>query len=537
MKNPLNIVANLPCGTGGLNSNFNTYRVPISSLVKATNIRFDNLAFTKAPGIGAVGPAISGADVCLGARTFDANAATSVGISAWDNGNIYKQSGTDFGSVNLGAFGATSEPVVMVPFSDLAESGSPIANKLMFFSKGTTPKQLIGTAATFTTLTNVSPDWAGADAPLGGCLHDFRMVAFGVDSYPHNIYFSTLTDLSDFTSSGAKAMSVYPGDGGKIVAGLSYLDTVLAIFKSNGIYLVDTEDLTLPVNPAFRVTNVLGAAGPNALTKVNGDIWFISDQGRIHSLTQLRGDIDPKQSDLTHQLQLTEYTRREIDLSRIKWATLYFDHLRQEVIYSFTRKGSNTVNDTCIVIRLPSEQNPPMVSLDSRGTFYNALWSRTDVEGRNEVLCAGDGGQVLTFNDINKNVLGDPYTGTFSHPPTDFSFLDARFAMVEKHFKFLQLQILPTGSSSTLSIDIFVDGTYRRTENVSLASDTAAVYGTSEYGTAVFAGSDYTPRQIEIDITGTKIQFVCYNSAEGQDFAVVDMNVVFTLADSVYEDR
>lgn len=542
MKSPKLILANLPVGSGGYNSNLNVYRVPITDLTLARNVRFDNRGVYKAPGMRALGTAISGADVCLGAASYFPNAASEVGLTAWDDGHIYKEASDNFGSVDLGSFGATAEPVVMVPFSNLAESGSTVANRMAFFSAGTAPKTVVGTGGTYTAFTAVSADWASANNPAGGCLHDFRLCAYGVADYPHNIYFSTLTDLTNFTGSGSKVMSVYPGEGQKIVAAISYLETNLVVFKYPvGIYAVDTSDLTAPVNPAYRVTDAIGGAGPNAVCKVNGDIWFISDQGRIHSLEQLRGDIDPKQSDITHQLNLTEFVKRNVDLTKIKWARLYFDPLRQEVIYTFrSTVATDDCNDTAIIIRLPSSNQPPLVSIDRRGDKYQAVWGRrVNSTGANEVLCAGTGGQVYTFNESNYYTIDGTgaYQGAFSHPITDFAYMDPRLGGLEKQFKFLQLQLLPTTTESTLFIDIYVDNEFKRTESVLLLSSGNSVFDTATYDSATFATEgEVFYRTIPLDVTGRKIQFVCYNNADEEAFAIADMTVSFEISDPNYEE-
>ena len=540
MKNPQTIVANLPCGAGGGNSNLNTYRVPISELVKFTNIRYDNQAIAKAPGAVPLGTAIAGAPTCLGAASFFPNAAGEATLSAWDDGHIYKEASNQFGSVDLGSFGATTVPVVMVPFSMLAESGSTVANRMAFFAQGTTPTTVVGTGSSFTAFTTASSDWSGANAPSGGCLPDFRLAAFGVNDYPHNVYFSTLTDLTVFSGAGSKVMSVYPGEGQKIVAARSYRETLLAVFKyPRGIYLIDTEDLTLPVNPAYRLTNEVGGAGPNALTDVNGDIWFISDQGHIHSLTQVQENIDPKQSNISHTLNLTEFIRRNVDLSRLKWSRLHFDKLRQEVIYSFTSKVSVSTNDTSIIIKLPTQTQPASWSIDRRGYICNATWGRIGADGDHEVLCAGEGGKVLTFNDITSAYEADgvAYQSVFAHPVTDFSYMDPRFAGIEKHFKFLYLQFLPTFTESTFYVDIYVDNEFKRTESCSLLDSSSNVYDTATYDSSTYAAeNELFYRTLPLDVMGRKIQFVCYNNTAGEAFVVTDMTVTFELADADYEE-
>jgi hypothetical protein len=545
MKSPREITVNLPCGAGGLNSNYNVYRIPPQQLVRAQNVRFDNQAINKAPG-AALLDTISDAGICLGASNYFVNAGSEVSLTAWEDTHIYKSSSNNFNATDLGVFGATTEPVVMVPFSNLAESGSTVANRMAFFSKGTTPTTVVGNGGSFTAFTAVSADWATTNAPTGGFLHDFRLCAYGIEAYPHNVYFSTLTDLTDFTGAGRKVMSVYPGEGQKIVAGISYLETACVIFKyPRGIYLIDTVDLTAPVNPAYRVTDAIGGAGPNALCEVNGDNWFICDQGRIHSLNQLRGDIDPKQSDITAQLDIDEFVKRNVDLSKVKWARLHFDPRRQEVIYSFTSKTSSTgINDTAIIVRLPSGQGgPALVSIDKRGdNLYNAIWARQSSIGEHEVLGAGDGGEVYLWNDIQNGVTGysvdgASYQGVFSHPVTDFSYMDPSFASLQKQFKWLDVQLLPTETESTLSVDVFVDDRYVDTLTMDLALTEAFVFDTAEWDAATFAGVEYQFKRLPLDVTGRKIQFVWYNNSVDQAFIVADAHVTFVPANQTYEEK
>jgi hypothetical protein len=177
-----------------------------------------------------------------------------------------------------------------------------------------------------------------------------------------------------------------------------------------------------------------------------------------------------------------------------------------------------------------------MVSIDDRGEFYNAIWARKNASGEHEVLCAGGLGKVCLFNSLDYSILGEPYTAIYSHPPTDFSYLEPKLSTVEKAFKFLNLQILPSGMASTLHFDIIVDGTYRRSESVSLVSSTSSLYGSALFGTGTYAGSDFEPKQVPLDVTGTKLQILCYNSEVDENFSIVDMNVVFEVADSRYED-
>lgn len=538
MQRTQTVLANLPCGSGGLNSNFNSFRVPITDLVRASNIRFDNLALNKSPGISQLGSALSGAPSCRGGTAFFASNGVERSVTAWSDGHLYKEVSDVFDSVDLGSFGTITDPVSFVAFTNLAESGSPVSNRLAAFSRNCVPKYLNGDGSSLTSFTNVSADWSG-NGPAGGFYHDYRLVAFAPDNYPHNIYFSALTDVTDFTGAGSKVMSVFPGEGDKIVAGASYLDTAAVLFKYPvGIYLVDTTDLTAPVNPVYRISNKIGGAGPLALTKVNDDIWFVTDQGRVYSLTQLRGDIDPRTADITRMLNLTEFIKRNVDLTRVKYSVLHFDNLRQEIWYCYTSKGGTSINDSALIFKLGEANSPIMVSVDSRGEFYNALWSRRSGDSsEQELLCAGRDGIVAEANNPNRNVLGEAFNASFSHPDTDFSYIDGSLAFKEKCFKFLKIQIIPTAETAEISIDIIVDGVYRRTETITLGSSIASTYGSGVYGTATYAGTSYVPHCIPLDVTGTRLQLIWYNNTVDEHFIIADAVVEMTVLGDTYEDK
>ena len=537
MKNPSTVIVNLPCGAGGLNTNLNPFRIPRTNLTVAKNIRFDNLAINKAPGLFELQDGISSSGTCLGATSFYQSAAAEITVSAWSDGNVYRETADNFTATNLGAYGATNVPVVFVPFSNLAEAGTPGANRLAVFSAGTAPQQIVGTG-TLSAFTAVSLDWAGANNPAGGFNHDFRLVAFGSAAYPHNLYFSQLSNLTDFTGVNAKVMSVFPGEGNGIVAGLSYLDTTCVVFKYPvGIYAVDTADLTALVNPCFRISNTLGACGPHAVVKVNGDIWFISDQGRIHTLSQVRSDIDPVLSDITNQLNLGEFIRRNVDLDPLKmrWARLHWDPIRQELIYTFTPRGQ-AINSAAIIIRVPPGEGLYLASIDTRGS-YRALWGRRNtVSGRHEVLAANANGQVFEFNNESAYALGEPFDGRFAHPESDFADLDPRFATLEKQFKFLQIHLIPPNTASTLYVDIVVDGRTARTEVIYLGTGGLDIYGTALFGDGTFSILEPFKVMLPLDVTGRRIQLVCYNGQDNETFSILDMNLMFEVADTSYED-
>lgn len=534
MKNPSNLLINLPCGAGSYNSNRNTFRIPLSDLVVANNIRYDNLALNKNFGIAQLGSSV-GIKSALGGLSYFASKGDERSITAWNNGDIHLSSGNNFSALTLGNIGTPTGPVSLVPFSDLASAGTPDENKVAIFSKTTIPKFHSGLTGSLSVFTADSADWTSGSYPAFGSYHDYRLIASGVQDFPHNIYISKIADLTDFSGSPGAVISVFPGEGDEIVAGHTYLETVYAIFKApRGIYLLDTTDLTLTVPGIYRVTDKIGGAGPNAVTKVNDMLWFISSQGRLYSLNQLRPDIDPRLADITFQLNLSEYVKNNVDLSKIRHAILHFDEFRQELWYIHTTYGYPGLNNQAIIIKI--DQAGYFSSVDMRNFSYMAVWERLDSFKVQEMVAASVDGIVAQMNSTEANVLGNVFDTRFSHPETDFAFLDPKLRAKEKRFDFLEISYIPVDGDSTITIQVFVDGVFRKEEIIDLQGTGTALYDSATFDNATFVGQNYQTKTVPLDVTGTRIQLFWYNNTLNEKFSIVDACVEFALLGENYED-
>lgn len=535
----------LPCGEAGLDGNQNTYRVPISNLVLANNVRFDNKSIRKSPGLLSLDGPVASNLTCYGGISWWPNTVNQRQVTAWSNGSIYKETAGNINSVLLDSGLTFSSPVIFVP-AGYSDGGSPDARQLLIFSKDVEPSFLAGDGVALNPITIQSPDWGVGNYPLGATYHDFRVAAFGLTTNPHLLYFSAADDHLDFGTSGAGKAFVLPimpgfkGGGKGIVACQSYLNQYLYIFKApRGIFYIDTTadasvDLGSEFVPIYTVTESVGIAGPRAVTKINQDMWFISNQGRIYSAITLRPDIDPKLSDITNKLNLTSFIKDNVDLTRIEWAILEYDELRQELWYFYTSIGSNTVNNRAIIFTF-SDEELVKASTDSRGSFYNAAWSRINTLGEQELLVAGTGGKVYICNHENRSIDGQPFVGEYSHPSTDFSYLDPQLSQIEKRFDFLEFHVLPTGDYD-MDIDVTVDGVFRQTIQVSLGNSNNAVFDEAIFDSSTFAGRDYVPHRVEINAVGTQIAFRCYNANTNEDFAIANMRVIFQPLGAKFEE-
>lgn len=529
--------ADLPCGQGGLDGNQNVFQVPINKLLVARNIRFDGLTWRKAPGLGLFdSTAITAAPTCFAGIDWRPAEGTQRQVTVWNNGNIYKETGNDIDAVTLKTGLTITNPACLI------EGGSIDAGedrKLYFFSKGNAPLQLAADGVTMSALTSEPSDWS-VNKPGAAVYHDQRVIAFDLDSAPHNFYISSLDDHGAFDASDSRAYEVAPGQGDRIVAGWSFLPNQLYLFKyPRGIWSVDTTDMTGYYLPISIVRDDIGMAGPHAICKIGHLTWFISSNGRLYILEALRPDVDPLNADMTAKLRLTEFIKQNVNANKLKFARLVYDEFRRELLYIYTSKNGTT-NDSVIVLDLLEEDNPK-VATDDRGAYYHSVWRRIGTDGFTEILCAGADGLVRRMNDPNRSIdLTDAYFSELRYPDTDFDFVPRNvykpvpIGSVQKRFDMLEITVLPTGNFD-MSAEFIVDGVSTKTETFNLGAAQNSEFDSAIFDTATFGGQTVYKHRIPIEATGNQLGIRLYNSGLNEDFSIVNLRVYFQTQGQNYE--
>lgn len=124
-------------------------------------------------------------------------------------------------------------------------------------------------------------------------------VASGVDTQPHRVYFSRVSDESIFTNAattlnnstevpgatvfsgtGAQYIDVNPGDGDK-VTGLGIFSDILIIFKEFSIYQFTLESTgsTVAEPNLLSITKAAGCVSHKSIVPVENDLYFLSREG------------------------------------------------------------------------------------------------------------------------------------------------------------------------------------------------------------------------------------------------------------------
>lgn len=534
--------AQLPCGRGGLDGNQNVFQIAINNLVKARNLRFDGYTWRKAPGMTKFDTtAVTGSPICYAGIDWRPNPGTQRQVTAWSNGNVYKETGGDIDAITLkSGLSIGTYPVTLVEGGNIAAGDD---RRLFLYAKGVAPQQLLADGVTMSGITAESPDWS-SNKPGAAVYHDARIYAFDVDSAPHNFYISSLNDHGSFDNTNqadARVYAIAPGYGDKIAAAWSYLPQQLYVFKyPRGIWMVDTTDVTgfyLPIN---LVRSDVGMAGPHGVCKVDQETYFITSNGRLMSLTALVNGVDPENADLTRQLRLTTFIKDNVNATMLKFARLVYDESRRELHYIYTSKNGTT-NDSALVFDI-NEDGVPKVATEDRGKYFHAVWPRIGADGFVEFLAAGDsGGFVRRLNSPNRSIDATvPYTVEFQYADSDLDFVPRNVykpvsvGSLQKRFDLMEITVIPTGVATT-TLEFIIDGESRKTVSVDLGDVGSDTFDTAVFDTAIFGGQTVFKHRVPIECNGNQFSVRVANSGLNEDIAIVNLKVYFQLQGQNYE--
>jgi len=147
---------------------------------------------------------------------------------------------------------------------------------------------LSGTGVTTSDISAPPADWTGTSQPIAGVVHNGRLWGWGNLNDPHRIYGSLTSDHEDFTTDSL-TMSVFPGVGQKLVAGVTTQGRLFLWKFPRGLFWLDDADITVS-NWLLRQKSIaLGAAdSPYAVLPIDDDVLWLSAEGRFHVLSRSR---------------------------------------------------------------------------------------------------------------------------------------------------------------------------------------------------------------------------------------------------------
>lgn len=516
--------AQIRAGFGGYNGNSNSYQIPvgqeITQLTVARNIRFTGNAWRKAGGLAKYDAnGISGNPQILGATAWRPNSATQDIVTACDDGKVYLESSGNLDATTLVSSLSLANPIVFVAGGALSVSDD---RELFMFHEGVAPQVLAGTGTSMSAVSSPATDWTSTTQPTGGVNHDGRMVAW----LRHNLYFSALTDHQEFNDgANTPVFDVAPGVGNEIRACFSLINNRLYVFKDVGIFYVDTTDIATAtfLNTKTLRTDV-GCAGPNAVTRVKDDVWFISTQGHLISVAASDTSEDLASADISAILKLNDWVTENVDLDRIKYARLVYDDRRQELHAYFTSK-TGTYNDIGLIIDV-SLQGNPRITIEDRGEYFEAAFPYLDSSKNLQIYVGGENGYIYKTDETTRAIdTNTGYTSSFEIPPTDFAWINPDLGGMTKRFDWVEIVTQTTGEYD-LTMDVIIDDITVASKSLTLGVTGGTLPFTLDTDT-LGADSIATRVKVPIEGCGQRIALRFTNSIAQEDFSVSNITIFY----------
>lgn len=508
------IIAEIPTGGGGLNGSKNQSQVRADQLVTARNLDLSRGTISKMGGASKYNAvAITGAPTVIGGWDWWPTAGTQRMVVVLSDGTIKKDSGLADFPVTLASGLTVSDTTPM--FVEGGKEAAAGNRKLFIFTGQNQVKVLSGDGATVSNVATPPADWA-TNFPTFGFLHEGRLWAGGNSNDPNRLYYSTLTNHEDFTGAGSGSISLFPGEGEKLVMATSYKGLAIGWKFPVGIYLIDTSDPTVANWRVARLTLGTGGVSPLGYVLIDNDIVFLDPNGNFQLLSAVQEFGDAANTNLSQRDQINPFMRDNINFGQLHRARGIYYAAKREAIFTFAR-GNGTTQDTQMVLDF-NQPNGARFHLRDRDT-NTAIWLRKDISNTPRPVIGDNAGFVWKLDQTVKTKDGAAYTGEFQTPHLDLSHLDVKLATRLKVGQFLELVTEPTGNWN-LAVDIVWDGIVSQTVSFSMGSSGASL-GSFVLGTDTLGGDSIQNGKRRIVGSGRRFSLVARNAGAGEDFSIV----------------
>ena len=522
-------IAQLPVGQDGINGIENLDLIRPDQLVDALNVSFSQGGITKDGGaLKLNATALGSGTTIIGAYDWWPTGTAQRTIAFGSNGSAYRDTGAGtFGTtLRTGqAWDASCTPV----FVEGGKEGAASNKKLFTFTGLAQVQVLSGDGVVTADLTTPPADWA-ASFPVCGVLQGPRPLGAGNANDPHRVYYSTATNMEDFTGAGAGTIAVFPGEGQGIVAMASFLGTIIIWKYPRSIYLLVASDAD-PANwTVTRLTGALGGASPRCWTFVDNDLIFMDASGTFHSLTAVQEFGDFKASAISERVYFTEWARRNLNLSKFRTTQAIYYPYRREAHFTCASTNSSAM-DRRVIWDFNRNDGNGIVPRFRYNDFPNgpALFTRLDANNILRPACGDNAGFIRLLDQDTKSLDGAGYTSRFKTAALDGDSGDPGNpgGTRRKNGKFLELVIVPKGNF-TLSVTVFWDDEEKGTYSYDMGGAGVAL-GTFVLDTNALSGGLIRREKHRITGDGFRFALEAVNSSAGQDFSVSKFYLYYAL--------
>jgi hypothetical protein len=512
--------AEIPLGAKGLVGTKNTPALSMGHLIQADNVAYTRGTVSKEGGaVKYNSTVISGAPTVIGGWDWWPIAATQRMVVVLGDGTMKKDDGSGTFATTL-ASGLTTS----ASFPFFMEGGKEVAanNRKLFIYTGVNQvKVLSADGATVASIATPPADWA-ASFPAAGLIHKDRHWGFGNPNDPHRLYYTMTTNHEDFTGAGSGSISVYSGEGEKIVAAVSFKGLIIVFKYPFGTYMVDTRDPTVTNWRVDRLNRAVGSVSPQSVVLIDDDIVVLQNNGNFQLLSAVQDFGNLGTDSLSAAVYFDTFMVDNINIGSMSDCRAIFYPAKREVQFALPKFGSS-LNDAKITLDL-NIPDLPRFRTSTRDTI-RSLWLRKDSSNILRPVAGDSSGFVWRLDQDTKSKDGNAYLGIIQTPPIDFSEVDPNLATVRKNGAFLEIVGEQLGNFN-LIVDAYWDNRFAHSMTFNMGSS-GAVLGSFVLGTDALGGDAVAYRRRKLRGSGKRLSLVIKNQEVNGDFSIAKIFVSF----------
>lgn len=493
----------VPFHVGGFNYNANVDNVPPEGMLLCRNIDLQDGGRASRGGTAKInGSALSGTPSGRGGFDFQLGASTSFQVFATSDGKLWKNTTT---TIKTGL--STTNPFSFDVFG----------NELYICDGDTTPQTWDGSAGATSNLTTPAADWSGGNQP-------FQVIAHGRGAsrrmfylYSNAVYYSSLANGKVVSGGTSGKITIDTGDAIGLVGGFEFGNRLI-VFSKKKAFIID-DDNADPTLWGYEAVQWSGGVGHwRLIVKTPNDCIVMAEDGEIYSISAVFQYGDYKAASLARPAFVHRWIKENVRLSYIESFHGCFDPV-QRCVRFWVVTSANTQCDTCLkfYVDRPVDQawaiDDAVDNASGSGMRASMSFPVRESVGVWKVYTFDYAGFLWSLGTSNKDDDGHAYYAGFKIP-----YLTFDNPRIRKNFRRGFITTQPEGNYS-LSVKVFVDGVYKDTKLISLATD-ASVFGSAIFGTDTFAGSELIEAKFDLGYFGKRIQLEFFTNGVNEDFFV-----------------
>ena len=506
-------IAEIPIGFDGLTGTKNASQILPGELVRAQNVEYAAGTLEKEGGATKYNStAITGAPAVIGGWDWHPTEGVQRMIVVTSAGAVLRDDGAATFPTTL-ASGLSVSDVVPV-FVEAGKEALANNRKLFMFTGKNSVQVLSGDGATTSAISAGPADWTGVAQPTFAFTHAGRLTAGGNSSDPHRWYLSLTTNHEDFTTTPLQ-FAIFPGEGEKLIGGVSFGSLAILWKAPRGIYVVNTADPDAGNWTVSRLTDSTGMLSPRAFAMIDTDLVYLDQGANFQLLSSVDTFSDVASRNLGQQALMAEFFRTTLNYGGLRDCRAIWYSAKRQAHFSVRQLGSSQ-NDARLVLDFNRPDRTRWAY--SPRDVVRALWLKRDINGIQRPMAGDASGFVWNLDQTTRSKDGAGYEGAFTSAQLDFSTTDPKFGTIRKAGDFLELVVEPKGNWN-LAVDVLWDGAAQETVQFNMGV-TGAVLGSFVLDTDRLADEQVLNKKRRITGSGRRFSITGRNSGAGEDFSI-----------------